>query len=166
MCRNSLDNYHLWVHPYFSSSTQLILFIWLEWFVRWEVSGRTAAFLLHVASRICFEQHAEFCVDPIYFFFFSKLFIKVLVVSLCNSTDTATAWEKSCFISSERSDLHLIDSASIAVHTFPTHILTSLSIDEMLLTKYVNSSTNFRDLLFNVEVVHYCLKCLHRLEDH
>ena len=35
----------LWVCPYFSSSSQHVLFILLAWFVRLEVSGHTAAVL-------------------------------------------------------------------------------------------------------------------------
>ena len=35
-----------------------------------------------------------------------------------------------------------------AVHTFARCILTSLSVDETLLLRYVNLSTNFRGLSF------------------
>ena len=33
-----------------------------------------------------------------------------------SSTDTTSAWKKSCFILSERSDFYMIDDLSIAVH--------------------------------------------------
>ena len=34
-----------------------ILFVWLGWFVRWEVSGRTAAILSGIAFRICSKRY-------------------------------------------------------------------------------------------------------------
>ena len=52
----------------------------------------------------------------------------------------------------------MIDNMSIAPHTFVRCMLTTLSINEILLPRYVNQSTNFRDLLFKVEKVPSCLK--------
>ena len=46
----SIEESHLWIPPYFSSSVWYVL---LGWFLRLEVSGCTAAVLLGVASRIC-----------------------------------------------------------------------------------------------------------------
>ena len=46
----------------------------------------------------------------------------------------------------------MTDYLLIAVHTFAEHMLTSLSVDEILLPKYVNLSTNFRDLPLKVEM--------------
>ena len=54
------------------------------------------------------------------------------------------AWKKLCFILSVRSDFHMIDSLSIAVHTFVSHVSMSFSVDEMVLPRYVNLSTSFR----------------------
>ena len=56
------------------------------------------------------------------------------------------------FILSDRSDFHIIDSLSIAVYGFVRCILTSLSVDPTLLLRYVNLSTNFRELPFRVEM--------------
>ena len=64
----------------------------------------------------------------------------------------ATTWKKSCFILLDISDFHIIDNLLIAVHTFVRHISTSFSIDEILLLKYMNLSTNFRGLLLRVEI--------------
>ena len=36
------------------------------------------------------------------------------------------------------SDFHMIDNCSIAVHAFPMGVLTSLSVEEILLLRYVN----------------------------
>ena len=43
-----------------------------------------------------------------------------------------------CFILSDKSDFHIIDNQSIAVHNFANCMLTSLSVDEILLLRYVN----------------------------
>ena len=41
----------------FASPTLHVLFILLGWFLRWEVSGRTAAVLWDATSKICSRQH-------------------------------------------------------------------------------------------------------------
>ena len=46
----------------------------------------------------------------------------------------------------------MTDNLSIAVHAFPMHMLTSLSVDEILLLRCVNRSTNFRGLPLKVEM--------------
>ena len=48
------------------------------------------------------------------------------------------------FILSERSDFQMIINLSIVVHAFPVRMLTSLSVDEILLLRYMNWSTNLR----------------------
>ena len=50
---------------------------------------------------------------------------------------TFTVWKKSRFILLERSDFHMIDKQSIAIHVFFKHKLTSLSVDEVFLPMYV-----------------------------
>ena len=82
-------------------------------------------------------QHS--CFVPI---FFSKHFVRVQVVQPFSSADTATAWKNSHFILSEGSDFDIIDNLSIAVHAFPMCIVTLLSVDEILLFRYVNWSTD------------------------
>ena len=89
---------------------------------------------------------------------FSIRFFSVHVVHPYWSTDTTAAWKKSRFILSDRLDPRLIDSESIAVHTFARCILRSLSVDETLLLKYVNLSINFRGPPFRVEVAPSWLK--------
>ena len=75
--------------------------------------------------------------------FFSMCFVSIHEVHPYNSMDTLTPWKKSHFILSDRSDFSM---------------LTSLSVDEMLLPRYVNLSTNFRGLLFKVEMLPSHLK--------
>ena len=62
------------------------------------------------------------------------------------------AWKKLCFILSDKSDFQMIDNLSIAVYVFASHILISFSIDEMLLSRYVNLSFSFKEPLFRVEM--------------
>ena len=86
--------------------------------------------------------------------FFSMCLVRIQVVHPCSSTYIATAWKKSHFI---LSDIHMINNLSTAIHIFPIHILTSLSVDEILLLRYMNWGTNFRGLLFKVEMAPSCL---------
>ena len=94
-------------------------------------------------------------------------FFRVHVVHPYSRTDTDTTCKKSCIIWSERANFYMIDNLSIAVHPFPMRILTSLSIDEILLPRYVNWSTNIRCLALKVEMAPSCLStwtcfiCLH-----
>ena len=52
----------------------------------------------------------------------------------------------------------MVDNLSIAVYAFPMRSLASLSVDEILLLRYVNWSTNFRGLPLKVETAPSCLK--------
>ena len=52
--------------------------------------------------------------------FFSSPLVSVQVVHSYSSIDTAAAWKKLRFILSVRSDFHMIESLSIAVHAFVT----------------------------------------------
>ena len=47
-----------------------------------------------------------------------------------------TAWKKSCFILPDRSDFYMINNLSIAIHRFARCVMTSLSVDEILLPMY------------------------------
>ena len=72
--------------------------------------------------------------------------------------DTATAGKKSRFILSDRSDFHPIDILLIAFHAFASCVLTSLSVDEILLSDNMNWSTNFRGLPIRVEMTSFLFK--------
>ena len=84
-------------------------------------------------------------------------FVSVHVVHQCSSIDTATAWKKKNILL-DRSDFHMIINRSIAVHTFAKHMLMLFSVDEILLPRYVNLSTNFRGLPLRIEIAPSCLK--------
>ena len=47
------------------------------------------------------------------------------------------------FFLSDRSDLYMTDSQSLAVDAFASRVLISFSVDETLLPRYVNLSTSF-----------------------
>ena len=57
-----------------------------------------------------------------------------------------------------RSDFNMINNLSIGFYTFTRCMLISLSVDEMLLPRYVNCSTNFRVLPLIVMMDPLCLK--------
>ena len=52
---------------------------------------------------------------------------------------TATFCKKSLFILSEWSNINMINNLSIAEHDFATHMLISLSVNEILLPGYMNN---------------------------
>ena len=65
--------------------------------------------------------------------FFSNHLVSVQVVHPYSSIDTTAAWKKLRFILSVRFDFHMIESLSIAVHAFISHVSMSFSVDETLL---------------------------------
>ena len=54
------------------------------------------------------------------------------------------------------SNFHTIKNPSVAVNTFLMRMLTLLSVDEILLPRYMNWSTNFRVLPFKVKMTPFC----------
>ena len=48
----------LWIRPWFSSTAHRVLFVFLEWLVRWQASVCTAVVLWVVASKIHARQHS------------------------------------------------------------------------------------------------------------
>ena len=70
-----------------------------------------------------------------------------------NSTDASTAWINSLFVLSEKSDFHMVDNLLIAVHASPMRMLISLSVDKLLLMRYMIWTTNFKALPYKEEIV-------------
>ena len=105
------------------------------------------------------------CVVSILLFLYT--FVRVQVVHPYSSIDAPIPWKKSCFILSDKSNFHMIDNLLIAVHAFPMHMFTLLSVDEIMLMRYVNCSTNFRGLplsgdgSFLFKIHELCLICFH-----
>ena len=105
----------------------------------------------------CFQDlfKYHFCVVPIqllfFFFFLSKPVVGIQVLQPYCSTDMATTWKKSILFY-QRSNFHVIDNVSVAVHVFPIRVLISLSVDEIVPPGYGNCSSNFRGWPFNVDI--------------
>ena len=59
-----------------------------------------------------------------------------------SSTNTATALKNPRFILSDILPFHMIDNLSIAVYALSMCMLTSLSIDEILLPSYIKKDDN------------------------
>ena len=116
-----------------------------------EAGGCTAE-VLWIFSR----QHTAFLCNS--HLAFPLCILSMSVVHPYSCMDTATAWKKSFFILLYRLDFHMIDSLSVAVHAFAKHMLMSFSVDVMLLPRYMNWSTNFRDLPLRVVMPPFCLK--------
>ena len=72
-------------------------------------------------------------------------FVSVHVVHLYSSIGTATAWKKSYFILSDKSNLYIIDNQSIALHATARSMSTSLSVDEILIIKFYTKLLHFID---------------------
>ena len=67
--------------------------------------------------------------------FFSICFVSVDVVHPYSSIDMTAAWKKLRFIISIRSDFHITNSLSLALHAFASRVLMSVSVDETLLPR-------------------------------
>ena len=90
-------------------------------------------------------------------FFFIRL-VGIHVVHPYGRIDTTTTWKKLCFISLDGWDFHMINNLWIVVCAFASCILMSFSVNEMLLLRYVNLSTKFRESPFWVKMSPFWLK--------
>ena len=102
----------------------LVRLAWIV-FVMVGVGGRIVGALRGVAARTCSILLETFLCN-------CRL-VSVQVVHPYSSIDTTAAWKKLRFILSVRSDIHRIDSLSIAVHAFVSRVSMSFSVDETLL---------------------------------
>ena len=123
----------------------------------WEVSGHTDGVLWSFASAICSKQHTAILWS-------SNLAFRSAVSAKskwCNYTLVLT-WLKlgRIPILSDRSDFHRFLNVLIAVHGLLMYVLTSFSVDEILLPKYMYWSINFRGLPFNEIIAPSLLKCI------
>ena len=94
------------------------------------------------------------CVFYVSHFFLQTFRLRVQAVQPYSSTDNTSLWMNSCFVLSEISDFQLVDNLSVAVYAFPMCMLMSLSVDEILLPRYMNWSTNFKFLTFDKKRLH------------
>ena len=118
-------------HYNFTSSTHHVLFILFGRFGKWKASSHTAAVLWAVTSRISSKQHtASLCSSHP-----AITLIPSLRSSWCFHTIVLT------WLQLERIPIlfiRVLISIWSVVHAFPIHMLKSLSVDEILLPRYVN----------------------------
>ena len=114
----SIEEHCWWVHSYFSSSAPHILFLLFGWFVRWEVGGRTEATFSGI-SRFRSRQHTAFLCSSHLAFSLCILSASIWGIhTVVWMPYMGTAWKKSCFILSNRSNFNMIDNLSITFHAF------------------------------------------------
>ena len=94
---------------------------------------------MDVALRSCSRQHIAFLNSS--YLAFSLRFFDVPGVNQYSSTDSHSLEKILSFILTERSNFHMIDNLLIAVYDFATCMSTPISVDEILLSRYVNEST-------------------------
>ena len=105
-----------------------------------------------MAVHLLFHGFAHSILVLLLSSFFFIYFFRVHVVHPHSSIDITTIWKKFHFILLDRSNSKMIHSLSIAVHVFAKCILISLSEDEILLLRYMNLFTNFREPQWKVEM--------------
>ena len=101
----------------------------------------------------CYQDSFKTDVAPLcgsYLAFSSSVFLK--------SNHIAATWKNSCFISSDRLDFNVIDNVFIAIYAFPIRIFSSISVNEILLPRYVKWLASFIGLPFHMEISPFCLK--------
>ena len=65
--------------------------------------------------------------------------LSCLKVTQCSTSEIGDAvWQKPCHIFLEKSDFHTINNLLVVVHIFSMDMLTSISVDEILLPSNVN----------------------------
>ena len=132
----------------------IVLLILLERFARWESVQLLCS--LGTAFRICSKQSIIFLCS-FHLAFSPRVSLKS---KWCNHT-VVLSWlqlgKSSRFILSERSDFHMVVNLLVAVHRLPICMLTSLSVDEILLPRCTNWFTNFRGLPINEKLAPSCL---------
>ena len=108
------------------------------------------AVLKGVTSKICSKQQAT-SMRSSYLVFSPGVSLKS---KRCNHTVVLTQRGRIFVLFHLRCQISiLVVNLSIAIHAIPMCMLTSLSIDKILLRKYVNWSTHFRGLSFIEEMV-------------
>ena len=125
--------------------TCIVFVIEGRWPYSWCLVGCYRQGLFNIARNILVQLPSSF---------FSSSFVSVQVVHPYSSIETTAVWKKLRFILSVRSDFHMIDSSSIAVHSFVSHVSMSFSVDDTLFPRLVNLSTNFREVLSPIWLKH------------
>ena len=96
--------------------TLIVFVMGSRWPYSWCLVGCCRQDLFNIARNILVQLPSSF---------FSNRLVSVQVVHPYNSIDTTAVWKKLHFILSVRSDFHMIDSLSIAVHAFVSRVSMS-----------------------------------------
>ena len=121
--RTSLMSSSLLLQPCPACLVRLTLIVFVmgdRWPYSWCFVGCCRQDLFNIALNILVYLPSSF--------FFSR-FVSVRVVHPHSSINTTATWKKLRFILSVRSDFHMIDILSIAVHAFVSRVSTSFSAD-------------------------------------
>ena len=134
----SIEERRLWVRPYFFICS---LDVWLK------LQGWYSYCLWGAVARICSKYHAVFLCG-------SHLAFSPSVPSeskWCNHILVLTRLQlgRITVLFHQWSDPDVFLNLSIAVYDLIMPVFPSLSVDEILLPKNMNWSTNFRGLIFN-----------------
>ena len=87
------------------------------------------------------------------FNFFSACFVSNYLLHPYSSINTVTDWNKSHFILSDRTDIHMILWLLKASQAFPKEMWTLLTVDEVLPLSYEILATNCQCQLLKVNMV-------------
>ena len=119
--------------------------------MRWVVSGCTNAVWWYTLTQICTKRHTVFLCSS-HLAFSPKALLKS---RWCSHTTVLTLLllERISVLFYQRLDFDMGNNLSITVHA-----LTSLSIDEILLLRYVKWSTDFRGLLLMWRWIYFLKK--------
>ena len=136
ICSSPFENVAYEFVPYISCCALRLLRLTLM-FVKWDVDGRTV--LWGTASRICSKQCVAFLCSS--------------YVAFCSSVSLASTWcihrvvltkpqlERNTVLFYDRSDFYMAENLPKAIDVFAMRMLTSFSVDEILLPRYGNWST-------------------------
>ena len=121
------------VRIYFSSNSPYALFVLLGCFVRWEVSGRT------IAVFVDYSMHNLFKKLPAFFCSSNRDFPRCNSLASMSCIHTVVLIQlqlkNSFFVLSKISDFRMIDIQWRTVYTFTKVMLTSFSVDMILLLR-------------------------------
>ena len=126
---------------------------WLSYGILCEMGGKQLYSCCFVGLPGLIQKQHEILLYSFHIAFSPSIFLNS---KRCNHTRVLTRLQ--FFIFAERSEFHVVVNLSIAIHTLPMCIMTSLSVNEILLPRYMSWSSNLWGSSFNEEMASSCLK--------
>ena len=134
--------------------------------MRWGGAGdRTSVFFVGYCFHVLFKTARSILVQ-VPSNVFSRRFVMVQMVQPYSSTDITTTLKNCRFRLSASSDFHMTYNLFVASNASPIRVLISLSVDEILLPRYMNCSTGLRGLQSSVEMSPFFLKFMNSVLSH